>query len=1138
MIYFVNQLLRVRRRWYIVVAITLVTVLGAFVAGIGDRTTYSAKAALSASSPTSENSPYALALAYIYLFNDPSFQGALARKANVPAGVTSVAEPATVGSIFYIDATASTPEAARSAASALASTFRTEINGALDDAKKQTIDSVEAPFEQRYAQRLEVPGDERAGLQDQINTINANTNGMINSVGLDSAVTATTPNRTTTLLTALAGGLVVGVLMALGVDIGSRRVRTGFDVTDKTAFTTALVVADPDDAGGSARASDLAHLANRVMSGSDTTPHVIAVVAAQSGAAAAARQLSETLASSLGTVDVPSLLVRTDARRSGGGPGRPGFVDALVDPDVHLTELVSAESGGVCTVDVGNRVLDPVGVVTRTSVARFLDAARKQAEVVLLEAPIVVESPEAQIICAQADIVITVVDPTTATVGDVSETYRLLAEVKARVGPAVVMSAPPVPAPPTPTSLTQGFVGSNADDGVSPEDDPADTVDENADIVGATEDENVAAGDAPTDEPAVDEFESDEIDAGAAVDEPAADVEPEAEVDAEDVDAQDVDMENVDTGVVDTDVVDTDVVDTDAETSDAPEASVQEAVSPPVEPVVRRPLRSVPTAPAAETRLSRAIRRAARWREEATARRTPPPPPRPRPAQPVTVPVAPVDEESQPEEFLPYRSLRSPVPDVPAELRAADIAPVAAEPVVELVVDEAAEAEAVREDDPAQVKAQPDAPVTDDDIEAQAEVAETDADDIEAQAEVDEEPDFDVESVEPEPEPELEPEPVEVGEPEVAEAEPGVAEAEVAESEDDEPAEVDVEPEVTEAEPEPEPEPVSPAAGVAPDAPLVPAAAGENAVPTDRFPALRSVVAQGDPFALERHAAAERAAHEEFLREQSVRQRWERELIARQQWVREQQAHERRARERRAQEEMERRKAIQERLARQQWAREQAAREDAERRERERVDRERVERLERERVARERAERLHLERIERARAAHLERERIARAEAARERLAREQREREERAAAEAAVAERVKAERLAAERLEEERRDMERRLEAERVARAQLERELAMQQQVARERLAQEQWAQYRLAQERWLEQQWSQYRAEQQRWMQQRAAGIDTPPPVPPAPNATPPQSISPGESAYAEQVADGRVVEGAVERRSDARG
>ena len=1107
--YFVNQLLRIRRRWYIVVAITLVTVLGAFVAGVGDRTTYSAKAALSASSPTSENTPYALALAYIYLFNDPSFQDALNRKAKVPAGVTSTAEPATVGSIFYIDATASTPEAARSAASALATTFRTEINGALEDAKKQTITSVEAPFEQRYAQRLEVPGDERAGLQEQINTINANTNGMINSVGLDSAVTASVPQRTTTLLTALGGGLVVGLLTALGVDIVSRRVRSGFDVTDKTAFTTALAVADPDDEGGSARSADLRHLSNRVMSGSDTRPHVIAVVAAQSGASAAARQLAESMASALGTAEVPALLVRTDARRPVGTSASRGFVDALVDADLDLAEVMSVQSGGVCTIDVGNRVLDPIGVITRTSVARFLDAARKQAEVVLLEAPIVVESPEAQIICAQADVVITVVDPATATVSDVSDTYRLLAEVKAQIGPAVVMSAPPVAAPAVPTRLTQVVTDAPRDGQETAADHDVAIVDGGIETVTATAvPEHVDAPAAIEGDPV--DVDASDPDDGEPIDEvDDAEVFLATEPDVAEPDAEDIVVHEPGTAdVVEADeLADEETIsatdageDVESQTETSTEAGdMTEAAEPvahqdpaPTPSAPQRPaLRSVPTTPPVETALSKAIRRANRWRQESAARRTPPAP-RPRVTPPVAAPpVAPRGDDVQHrddvhEEFLPYRSLRAPIPEPIVE----------PEPVVE--------PESVVEPEPL------------------AEVAPEPIVEPEPVAEVAPEP-----VVEPEPEPVVEPVSESVVEPE---AEPTVE----PEPEPEPEAEPIAEP-VAEVEPEPEPAPTVEAA----DAPSAPASAAENAVPTDRFPAVAPSAGAGDPFALERHAAAERAAHEQFLREQAVRQQWERELVARRQWAHDQQVREQEARDRRAQEELDRRAAIQERLARQQRAQEQAAREEAQRRDRELADRDRVERLERERVARERAERLQLERIQRARAAHLERERAARAEAARRRLADEQRQREERAAVERAVAARLREEHLAAERREEERREIERRLEAERVARAQAERELALQQQVARERLAQEQWAQYRLAQERWLEEQWSRYRAEQQRWLQQRAAGVDVPPPLPPAPNAVPPHAVRSSVNGTTSAAVTGApVVEGTVERRSDARG
>ncbi|MCP2194173.1 SMC family protein [Williamsia deligens] len=1008
-----NQLLRVRRRWYVVVAVTLVTLVGAFVAGIGDRTTYSAKAALSASSPTSENSPYALALAYIYLFNDASFQDALVRKAKVPSGVTSVAEPATVGSIFYIDATASSPEAARSAASALASTFRTEINGALEDAKRQTINSVEAPFEQRYAQRLDVPGDERAGLQDQINTINANTNGMINSVGLDSAVTASSPQRTTTLLTALGGGLVVGLLVALGVDIASRRVRTGFDVTDKTAFTTALTVADPDDAGGSARTADLRHLANRLVSGSETRPQVIAVIAAQSGASAAARQLAGSMASALGTSEVPSLLVRTDTRRPVGPSARPGFVDVLVDPDRDLHELTTAAVDGVCVMEPGNRVLDPIGVVTRSRVAKFLDAARKHAEVVVIESPIVLESPEAQIICAQTDVVVTVVDPLTATVAEVSETYRLLAEVKAPIGPVVVMAAPPVAAPPLPASPVKALLTT-----VEQDEPPAVEASEavEAETVGAIEAASPAApGAAPV------ELEAADVDMSEPEPWETESVQPvTATVGTADSDSQSADDDEV---VDDADVVPE--TDQDAPAEEIPASAEVVATSvPAVRPMAAR-TEVTPARRPLEKRLGRALQKANRLRlgEMAAARRTPLA--RPVVAPRVSAPVPPpVDEES--EEFLPYRPLRSPViknehpaapePEVEVEVEPTDVVePEVVEPEVE------PEPEAVVEPEP---EAEPEA------------VAEPEVE------------------VEPEPEPEPEADVVE---------EPDVIEEVVVITE---PGADTTGPDTTGLD-----------AGVVESGAPTDQFAAMPATPTpaqgDPFAFERHAAAQR---AAHDEFLREQALRERWEAEQRARQQWVRDQEARERRDRERRAQEELARRQAVQERLARQQWAREQAAREEAdrkERERLERERVDRLERERIARERAERQQLERIERARAAHLERERVARAEAA---RRRLAQEQRERDERAAVERAVAERLKAERLAAERLEEERREIERRLEVERQAREQLERELALQQQVAREQFAQEQWAQYRLAQErwledQWARYRVEQQRWLQQ-------------------------------------------------------------------
>ncbi|MBT0566288.1 hypothetical protein [Williamsia sp. CHRR-6] len=458
MSFVLNALDRVRRRWYVVAAVLAVFVVGAGISTLGQSSTYSAKSALSASSVASENSPYALSLAYIYLFNDPSFQGNLFRTARVPAGVSAMATPATVGSIFYITATADTGATAISASSALATAFRTQINAALSAARQDTIDNVTAPMADRIAKQLDVPPEERVALQDQINVINSNTNGTLNAVGLESNATENAPQTTNTYGIALVGGLLAGLAGAFGLDLISRRLRAAYDVTAKTSFEESVGIGDADVDDGALRRADLRHLANRLTNGVDPAPRVIAVVPAQPGARGGAAEVALALVDALGTPMSPATLVRTDTHfrvtsEAAGATGAwgPGFVDLLADPNCDLALLARVRGPGVRVIEPGDPLIDPASVVIRQSVRRFLTAALDSSEWVVLHAPLLTESPEGQVICAQADITVTVVDPITATVDEVQTTRRLLAEVKAPIGLAVVIAAPDVALEAAPT---------------------------------------------------------------------------------------------------------------------------------------------------------------------------------------------------------------------------------------------------------------------------------------------------------------------------------------------------------------------------------------------------------------------------------------------------------------------------------------------------------------------------------------------------------------------------------------------------------------------------------------------------------------------------------------------------------------
>ncbi|MEH3157238.1 MAG: hypothetical protein PGN29_18760 [Gordonia paraffinivorans] len=242
---------------------------------------------------------------------------------------------------------------------------------------------------------------------------------------------------------AVVGGLGIAAMALVRSTVATRRVRAADDVSTRTPYTVVLEVAS--DADRRRRTDGLRRVVSAACASTGGHPRVIAVVAAQVGAVAATAELASSLARELGSPAAPSLLVRTDTRRVSGPSSGRGFLDVLAHVDADLDGVTSHRDDGVWVVGAGNRALDPAGVVTPDAVSSFYEDARGRAATVVVEAAPVTEFPEAQIICGLADTVVTVIDPRTATVDEVTRTHLLLTHAGAEVGPAVVMGAGRLP---------------------------------------------------------------------------------------------------------------------------------------------------------------------------------------------------------------------------------------------------------------------------------------------------------------------------------------------------------------------------------------------------------------------------------------------------------------------------------------------------------------------------------------------------------------------------------------------------------------------------------------------------------------------------------------------------------------------
>src|SRR5262245_426645 len=135
----------IARLWRWAPFVVLMIVLGA-VAGwastLNDKTAYSTRAALTVLSQNrSPDQDATLSQGYADFFNDGVYQSKLREAAGVPEDVTFEAHTALASPILYVTATSNSESDVSSAASAMASALRTQVNGAINQTHQEEIDA-------------------------------------------------------------------------------------------------------------------------------------------------------------------------------------------------------------------------------------------------------------------------------------------------------------------------------------------------------------------------------------------------------------------------------------------------------------------------------------------------------------------------------------------------------------------------------------------------------------------------------------------------------------------------------------------------------------------------------------------------------------------------------------------------------------------------------------------------------------------------------------------------------------------------------------------------------------------------------------------------------------------------------------
>lgn len=433
---------RVLRRWYVVVALTVV---GAVVSGIWAMTTattaWTATAALTTQSQTrAPEQDAVLALGYVDYFNQDSYQQLLRTNAGIPEGVELSAKTGATSPILYIEAAGSDEDAVRAAAAAAAETFRNDVRTSLVDERQRAVadlqkqvDDYVAALQQRgrTPTEMSVILDQIRSLQGNLTEIQSDNTNLLKPLQSVPGTASVAPGPVTEIVTGAVGGALLGVLLALLLAVLDNRLRHGDDVRQGLGVET-LAELDRKLAPAQ-RTRKLENLANALSLVSANGPAVVAVAGIRHSAAEFARELALSgSARRSGT-----LLVLADLRTPALRTGR-GLVDVLDRrSDVTATRVVDPD--GLLVLRAGDPSgRDPHALIEPDRLVEVVQEASALHGLVVLVAPPLLEASEGQVVCAAADQVILVVERGVSSTADAREALTLLRDVRAPVAGVVV----------------------------------------------------------------------------------------------------------------------------------------------------------------------------------------------------------------------------------------------------------------------------------------------------------------------------------------------------------------------------------------------------------------------------------------------------------------------------------------------------------------------------------------------------------------------------------------------------------------------------------------------------------------------------------------------------------------------------
>ena len=433
---------QIKQRWWVVVAIAALTVTLAGVSLLTAHPTYVGKSELIVSSPNrAPDQDAALVQGYVMLFNNPETIARLRAANHIPDGITFAAKPVAASPILTIEATADDAKTAETAAQDMAVAFRQDINAIHEADKKQTLADLTSQLDRTQpASDNPINPMLATPLQEQIFNTRHDLTNELQDLQLRAGVTTNAPPGVRSLVVPAAGGLLLGLLAALGISVLSTRLWSSADIRERTDVEPLVEVPESGSvARNRLREHRLRTLANIVSSGDLSMPKVVAVT--DTRGARGAQDVAWTLAEFWAKKGHRTVLVYTDDASCQQGSW--GFIDALGDISWidRFDEVL--RDGAVASMKVlpgGSVVADRSSRVTRERIGALLDKLRPLADTIVVAAPPMADFTEAQfeaqLLCAAAERTVLVAAKGKSRAGDVIAAAEALAK-----GPAVLLGA-------------------------------------------------------------------------------------------------------------------------------------------------------------------------------------------------------------------------------------------------------------------------------------------------------------------------------------------------------------------------------------------------------------------------------------------------------------------------------------------------------------------------------------------------------------------------------------------------------------------------------------------------------------------------------------------------------------------------